>query len=714
MYLHQYSLPLPWAEWRARARRYLLVWAAVLILLAAFLANAYLASLAATLPSVDSLKTFDPSETTRIYASKGELIGTLFRENRTWVELDKISPWMVKALVATEDSRFWTHSGVDLIGVGRAVVTPGRQQGASTITMQLARNLFLTPERSLTRKLKEILLAQEIERKYSKAMILELYLNQIYFGSGSYGVQAAASQFFRRSAARLTPAQAAMLAGLPKSPSELSPLENPGAARDRQSLVLGRMLDEGDLTWKQYRRAMREAGQMKFKRRPARRQLLKFPYFTAYVIRQLSERYSEELLYTGGLHVYTTLDVRLQEKAEEAVRQLVAQDEGYLNVHQAALVTLENKTSYVRAMVGGRGFTTKNQFNRAWQARRQVGSAFKPIVYAAALENGMTPTTVVDDSPVEVKLSNGTKWRPQNADGRSLGKIPLWKALQESRNVVAARLVLELGPDRIVELAERMGIAGLQPLPSIALGTAEVSPLRMAATYSIFANAGLAREPIVITRVLDGQRNVLEDRRELGARYVLARPVAATMAWMLHRAANYGTGRAAVLAGHATAGKTGTTDSSRDTWFCGFTGRYTTAVWAGNDDYSRMWRAFGGDLPARIFRRTMEAAHADKSAVGLPRVAGGAPVGVAVCSLTHQRATAYCTKRYKVVFDPALVTQKRCPKHTAPRVVQPGFRPGGYPQARSGSSPAPEPSGAPVLELHEAPEPSPNSEEVTP
>lgn len=711
MYLHQYTLHLPWAEWRARARRYLLVWLTTVIVVTAFLANAYLASLAATLPSVESLKNFEPSETTRIYASGGELIGTLFRENRTWVELDKISPWMVKAIVATEDSRFWTHSGVDVIGVARAAVAPGRQQGASTITMQLARNLFLSPERSINRKLKEILLAQEIERKYTKSMILELYLNQIYFGSGSYGVQAAASQFFGRPASKLTPAQAAMLAGLPKSPSELSPFENPGAARDRQCVVLGRMLTHGDLTWKQYTRAMREAGQMKFKRRPARRQLLKFPYFTAYVIRLLSERYSEELLYTGGLNVYTTLDVRLQEQAEETVRQLVAQDESYLNVHQAALVTLENKTGFVRAMVGGRGFTTKNQFNRAWQARRQVGSSFKPIVYTTALENGMTPTTVVDDSPVEFKLGNGTSWKPQNSDSRSLGKIPLWKALQESRNVVAARLTVELGPDRIVDMAERMGIAHLQPLPSIALGTAEVSPLQMAATYSIFANGGLAREPVLITRVLDHQRQVLEDRRSRGARYVLAPQVASTMAWMLHRAANYGTGGAAVLAGHATAGKTGTTDSSRDTWFCGFTGRYTTAVWTGNDDYSRMWGAFGGNLPARIFRRTMEAAHAGKPEVRLPRVSAAPPVGVAVCSLTHQRATPYCPKRYNVSFDPALVTQDRCPKHTAPQVIRPGFGPGGYPTASPSGSPA---AAAPVLELHEAPEVTPSVEEETP
>jgi len=710
VFLHQYSVHIPWSHWRALARRYLLVWLAVAAVVVAFLANAYLASLAATLPSVESLKNFEPSETTRIYASGGELIGTLFRENRTWIELDKISPWMVKAIVATEDSRFWTHSGVDLIGVMRAAVTPGRQQGASTITMQLARNLFLTPERSITRKLKEILLAQEIERRYTKSMILELYLNQIYFGSGSYGVQAAASQFFARSASKLTPAQAALLAGLPKSPSELSPFENPSAARDRQCVVLGRMLTNGDLTWPQYRRAMREAGRMKFKPRPARRQMLKFPYFTAYVIRLLSERYSEELLYTGGLHVYTTLDVRLQEQAEEAVRQLVARDESYLNVHQAALVTLDNRTSYVRAMVGGRGFTTKNQFNRAWQARRQVGSSFKPIVYAAALENGMTPTTVVDDSPVEFKLGNGQSWKPQNSDGRSLGKIPLWKALQESRNVVAARLVVELGPDRIVELAERMGIKGLDPLPSIALGTAETSPLQMAATYSIFANGGLAREPVVITRVLDHERHVLEDRRQRGARYVLSPSVATTMVWMLHRAANYGTGGAAVVAGHATAGKTGTTDSSRDTWFCGFTGRYTTAVWAGNDDFSRMWGAFGGDLPARIFRRTMEAAHAGHSEVRLPRVSSGAPVSVAVCSLTHQRATPYCPKRYNVSFDPALVTRERCPKHTAPQVIRtgPGYGPGGYPLAK--------PSVSPALELEEAPEPSPSPslEEVTP
>lgn len=669
-----------------------------------YLVNAFVASYRLGLPDVNRLRVFEPNLTTRIFSSDGQLIGTLFRENRTWIPLKKMSPWLIKALIAVEDSRYFEHSGIDPIGVVRAAVVDlragGRRQGASTITMQLARNLFLTPERSLERKFREALLAMDIERLFSKDEILEFYLNQIYFGSGAYGAQAASTQYFGRSAVGLTPAQAALLAGLPQAPSELSPFVNAAASKRRQVLVLERMLGLGYLTWPQYRRAMAEAGAMHFKPTPSRRQLLKVPYFTSYVITELSQRYSDEDLYRGGLSVYTTVDMRLQRQAESAINELVRQDENALNVHQAASVTLENSTGYIRAMVGGRGFQTKNQFNRAWQLRRQAGSAFKPVVYTAALESGLTPHTLVKDSPAKFVLASGEVWEPHNSDGKSLGTIPLWLALEQSRNVVSARLVSQLGPEQIVRTAERFGLQGLEPTLSLALGTAEASPLQMASMYSIFPNSGVRIQPTAILRVIDGDKHILEDNRRHPRQAVLDANVARTMVWMLRRAVDFGTGGQAKVAEQVTAGKTGTTDSHRDTWFVGFTPYYTTAVWAGNDDYSRMWGAFGGDLPARIFKRTMTAATAGKPARPLPTLSPGPAVSVNVCKHTHMRANPYCPKKYPVLFDGRLVSLDRCGRHIA-RKIKPEV------QAAHSFSDSP-------LELQEAPERTTQPDEITP
>lgn len=678
IYLYQYSNRLQLRHWFPKFRRNLLLWLIVLGVVGSYLLNAYIANYRLGLPDVNRLRAFDPDLTTRIFSSDGQLIGTLFRENRTWVPLQKMSPWLIKAIIAVEDSRYYEHSGVDPIGVARAVIVDlkagDRRQGASTITMQLARNLFLSPEISLERKFREALLAADIERRFSKNEILEFYLNQVYFGSGAYGAQAAASQYFRRSAARLTPAQAALLAGLPQAPSELSPFVNAAASKRRQVLVLNRMLKLGYLTWPQYRRAMAEAGAMRFKPAPSRRQLLKVPYFTSYVITQLSQRYSEEELYQGGLSIYTTVDLRLQRQAEKAINQLVSQDLIALNVHQAASVTLENSTGYIRAMVGGRGFQAKNQFNRAWQLRRPTGSAFKPVVYAAALESGLTPHTLVEDSPAKFVLASGETWEPRNSDGKSLGTIPLWLALERSRNVVSARLVSRIGPDKVAQFAQRFGLQELVPTLSLALGTAEASPLQMASLFSIFPNSGLRIQPTAILRVIGADKQILEDNRRAPRQAVLDSSVARTMVWMLRRAVDFGTGSQAKVAGQFTAGKTGTTDNYRDTWFVGFTPDYTTAVWAGNDDYSRMWGAFGGDLPARIFRRTMSAATAGKPARPLPALSPGPAVSVNICKNTHLRANPYCPKKYPVLFDGSLVSLDRCRLHVAKK-VKPKVRP---------------------------------------
>jgi penicillin-binding protein 1A len=717
----QYANPIHLDYFVRKYRRQLLIWLAVLSAVAYFLLSSLLRSYQAGLPDVNTLRKFEPAETTRIFSSDGQLIGTLFRENRTWVPLGQISPWLLKAVIATEDARFYEHSGVDPIGVLRAVFVDltagGSRQGASTITMQLARNMFLSPERSMERKIKEALLARELERQFTKNEILEFYLNQIYFGSGAYGVQAAASQYFGVPAAKLTPAQAALIAGLPQAPTELSPFVDPQAARDRQMLVLTRMHKLGQLSWDQFRRASDQVSAQKFKKRAPRQQLLKVPYFTSYVIKQLSERYTDEQLYRGGLEVYTTVDLKLQEAAESAVRELVAQDEQALNVHQAALVTLENSTGYIRAMVGGRGFTTKNQFNRAWQSRRQAGSSFKPVVYAAALEAGYTPNTLIDDKPVKFNLGQGEVWEPKNSDGASMGTVPMWLGLQHSRNVVAARLVDAVSPGKVVDVARRTGLEGLQPNLSLALGAVEASPLQMARVYSVFPNDGMLVQPTAILRVLDSEKRTLEDNRRLDRRSALSATVTRTMTWMLQRVVQYGTAPQAALADRAVAGKTGTTDSHRDAWFVGYTTDFTTAVWTGNDDFSRMWGAFGGDLPARIFRRTMAAASSGRAARPFAPLSKQPAVAVELCQHTHLRPNPSCPKKYSVSFDAALVPMERCKFHKPKPKPVPQPAPEAQP-SEVGSPTPPPTTDMPVddeqpLEFVPAPEtPAPDSTET--
>ena len=313
------------------------------------------------LPDVSKLRYFEPSETTRIYSADGKLIATLFKENRTWTPFDQFSPYLVKAILAVEDSRFYQHRGVDPVGVLRAAVqnmqSGSKGQGASTITMQLARNIFLSPEQSFERKIKEILLASQIEKKFTKDEILERYLNQIYFGGGAYGVQAAAKTYYNKNAKDLSAAEAALVAGLPQAPSEFSPLVSEKAAKHRQILVLGRMYDQKHLSYKEYRRALLEARRPAFMTKKKQEfQVLEVPYFTTWVIKQLHERYDEELLYRGGLSIHTTVDLRLQRMAEETVRNLVRSEGPGLKADSAALVCIENKTGFVRAMAGGLGW----------------------------------------------------------------------------------------------------------------------------------------------------------------------------------------------------------------------------------------------------------------------------------------------------------------------------------------------------------------------
>jgi 1A family penicillin-binding protein len=618
------------------------------------------------LPDVSTLTYFEPSLTTRIYANDGTLIGTLYREARTWTKLEDMSPHLEKAVLAIEDTRFYEHHGVDPIGVARAVFSKasggGDSQGASTITMQLARNLFLSPKQSMDRKLKEVLVAIEIEKSFTKKEILELYLNQIYFGSGAYGVHSASWIYYGKKPKDLTPAEAALIAGLPQAPSDYSPFEDLKQAKERQKIVLGRMLDVKYLTQAQYQKAIKDVEKQKFKHRSVQEfTVLKVPYFTSFVIKQLYKQFDEEMLFRGGLSIYTTVDLKLQEKGEKIVKERIAVDSAALNVHQAAFVTIENGTGYIRAMVGGTGWKEKAQFNRAWQAERQPGSSFKTFVYTTAIECGYSPSVAVADSPITIG-----NWSPKNSDGKFYGMMSMASALQQSRNVVSVRLMQLTGPERVIQMARKMGIKGkMNPFFSLALGAADLTVLEMADAVSTIPNGGVRIPASPIKMITDRDGNVVIDNRFPDKKDVLSEATASSMMEMMRGVVTGGTGTGAYMPEHEAGGKTGTTDSHRDVWFVGFTKDFTTAVWAGNDDYSQMWNSFGGDVPATIWRQVMTVALRNHKPTKLP-ITNPSKVGVLMCADSKQRVGPHCPNTYRELFSRQSVPYQFCAMHGAP------------------------------------------------
>jgi penicillin-binding protein 1A len=564
------------------------------------------------LPDISRMADFQPSRSTRIYARDGTLLATLFKQNRLWVPIAKIPRRVSDAFVANEDRNFYNHHGVDFYGIARAAIADYRHeqfQGASTITQQLARALFLSNEVSISRKIQEALLAMEIERYYTKDEILERYLNLIYFGSGAYGIEAAAHEYFGTDVGRLTTGQAAMLAGLPAAPSDYSPYVSIDRARERQEHVLDRMVANGYLTQSQADVAARKPLGL-IGERPTGLQSFRFPYFTTYVNHVLNTTFGTPVVYEGGLTVDTTLDPHLQEIAQEAVDWGVqsAKNEG-IGAHEAALVAIRPQTGEILAMVGGAGFSLHNQFNRAWQALRQPGSSFKAYVYTAAIDSGMPPTAVVDDAPVSYPMGDGTQWRPMDDDFRFLGPITLRYALAQSRNIVAVKLAQEVGVDRVIEYAHRMGIkAPLEANLSLALGSSVVSPLDQAAGYATLANQGIHIDPSVIRLVTDSLGTPVLDNRFPQENEVVSAGTAYVMTSMLESVIQEGTGYPNAEIGRPAAGKTGTTSDFRDAWFVGFTPDLVAAVWLGNDDYTPMNESYGGNIPARTWARFMKAA----------------------------------------------------------------------------------------------------------
>jgi len=543
------------------------------------------------LPRLTTLKDYQPYIISEVYSDDEVLMGEFFIERRLIVPLSQMPKLLIKAFVAAEDARFFEHQGIDywrILGAAfRNIEALEVVQGGSTITQQIAKSFFLTPERSITRKLKEAILAQRIESYLTKNEILYLYLNQIYLGEGAFGVAAAAKTYFGKSVQDLTLAECAILAGLPPAPNNLSPLRHPKKARERQLYVLHRMVERRLISPVQAIRAGAEEIRLRPKGPKGYHEA---PYAVEQVRMYIEEKYGKEILYKGGLKIYTTLNFRMQQVAQKAVlkgleefeaREGKGKGKGQV---QGALIALDPQTGYILAMVGGRDFAA-SQFNRATQARRQAGSAFKPIVYAAALDKGFTPATVIVDEPFSyIDVPGKEPWEPQNFDREFWGPITFRKALTFSRNVVTVKIAQSIGIEYLIQYARNLGIKSkLEPNLSLALGAANVSLLEMTNAFGVFAAQGYRAEPILITRIVDKDGNILEEV-EPSAIEVISPQTSYLITSLMQSVIQEGTGQRAKALGRPAAGKTGTTNDTRDAWFLGFIPQQLVAgAWMGYD-----------------------------------------------------------------------------------------------------------------------------------
>ncbi|RDE09478.1 transglycosylase domain-containing protein [Pelagibacterium lacus] len=545
----------------------------------------------------------------RVLASNGQLLTNRGQTGGEAVGIHELPEYVGQAVVASEDRRFYSHFGVDPIGLASVAVemvrARGVTRGASTITQQVAKNLFLTPDQTLGRKVQEALLAVWLEQNYTKDQILELYLNRVHFGSGATGIEAAAQTYFGISARNLSLGQAAMLAGILPAPSYYNPKSHPDRARARQQLALANMVRAGYIT-----EAQAQAAQADINAEITTQRVAGAEYYVADWVETLMNDYLGEV--NSDVVVDTTIEWDLQKHAEFVVKEAIAQHGAERDFSQAAFVALDTD-GRVRALVGGADYT-QSTYNRAVTARRQPGSAFKPFIYLTALQMGYTPDTLMVDEPL-----NYNGWAPENANGRYVGPILLRDALAFSVNTVAARLAIDVGPENVVETAYRMGFSSnFQAVPAIALGTQEVSLLELTAGYTPFANGGYGVVPNVITRISTVDGEVLYEASDAGPGRVLTDEQVGMMNDMLQTGVQAGTGRAAQLGNWPMAGKTGTSQRNRDAVFVGYTANYVGGVWLGNDDDSPTRGLSGGAIPAQIWRDIMTEAHQGLTVANLP------------------------------------------------------------------------------------------------
>ncbi|MFO7946342.1 MAG: PBP1A family penicillin-binding protein [Armatimonadota bacterium] len=653
----------------------------------------------AKLPEAAELTAYRPKLTTEIYSTEMDaegnvshtLLGRVFKENRKPVNLTDVPLHLRQATIAIEDRPFYSHRGIDPKGIMRAAWVNfkrgGIHQGGSTITQQLVRNIWLTRERTFDRKLKEAILAIEIERKYSKDEMLEMYLNEVYYGHGAYGVRTAARLFFDKNVGELNLAECALLAGLTRAPGIYSPYRHPERARERRRQVLHAMVETGNITADEAAKA--DAVEIEENLAPLKAHGItsfRAPYFTHLIVHRLTEKYGWEAVYEGGLKVYTTIDLRLQKVAHEQLTEQIKQlrKQGRIKPYplgQGALAAVEVKTGDVLAMVGGVGPYEEVQFNRAYPGGspygRQPGSSFKPYVWASALQHGYSPDSVFSGSAISIKI--GRKyWRPKNYTPGQGGNYTLRRALAQSVNLVSVRLVKKLGVETVrKEAAEMLGLPleRLRPVMAIALGVSELAPLEQAAGYCTFASGGYQTAPRFITHIEDynGDKILTTAPKR---RRVIDKSVAISMISMQRTVVVSGTGTRARIPGYdRICGKTGTTQDGRDAWWVGYSPDVSCAVWVGNDDYKPMRRASGGYFCAPVFREVM------KKAIELRGYDGDFPEGsgvkatkrsepekkkvITVCAESGGLATPYCPSTIEKTIGADEDPPPRCSIHRA-------------------------------------------------
>ena len=599
-------------------------WCAVVGLWALIVCGGAIVWVAANLPPIHSLEIPQRPPSIQIAGSDGKLIATRGEMHGASLTLKDMPPYLPKAFMAIEDRRFFSHFGIDPIGLVRAAITNATRgsvsQGGSTITQQLAKNLFLTQERTFGRKIQELVLALWLERKFSKAEILELYLNRVYFGAGAYGVDAAAQRYFGKSARQVSIAEAAMLAGLVRSPSRLAPNRNPNGAERRARLVVAAMTSHGYVTETMAKFALAQ---------PARAVKVAGNGSANYIADWIMDVLDDLVGHIDqDIVVRTSIEPGLQTAAEAALVNELAQKGEKFGVSQGALIAM-TPAGAVRALVGGKSYS-ESQFNRAVAARRQPGSAFKPFVYLTALERGLLPESVREDKPIAIK-----GWRPENYSREYYGNVTLTQGLAHSLNTISVRLTQEFGPTAVARTAYRLGIASkLETNPSLALGTSEVSLIELVSAYAPFANGGSAITPYVVERVSTKAGKTLYDRSPHDLGRIIEPRYVAMMNAMMRETIRVGTAQRGQLPGWQAAGKTGTSQDFRDAWFVGYTAHLVTGVWLGNDDSSPTRRATGGGMPVEIWARFMRTAHHGVAVAALPGQPGA--VGPSLASIVQQ------------------------------------------------------------------------------
>lgn len=596
-----------------RILKIFLLFIAIFVLLSISIITSYVIMIIKDTPSLDKWMELRPNETTFIYSSDNKILGKLYTENRIIIPLHKISPYLQKAVVVSEDENFYNHPGISIRGIVRAIWNdilaikdPNRKiQGGSTITQQVARLLFLSLERTMKRKIQEIYIAFKLEKYYTKQEILEMYLNLVYWGNGAYGAEAAAQTYFGKSAKDLNLEESALLAGILPAPEIYNPYKNPEKAKLMRNIVLERLYNKGYINEKEFNKAYNSPIKVISQKKSS----YLAPYFFDYVVKELVKRFGKDTVYQGGLKIYTTLDLNLQKIAEESLIKIIQKYGKEYNVSQGALIAIEPSTGYIRAWVGGIDYS-KSQFDRVSQAMRQPGSSFKPFVYLTALQRGFQPSDLLEEREISYKFNNKI-WKPKNYDGKLHGTVSLEQALKYSYNIATITLLEEIGVGDVIKNAKRMGIESeLEPSLALALGTSVVTPLELTRAYTALANGGFRVTPIAILRVEDSKGNILLSN-EPQLVPVLDKDVVASLVKIMKKVILEGTGTRANI-GRPCAGKTGTTDDYRDAWFIGFTPELCTGVWVGNDDYSKTKNVVGGFIPAMIWREFMSNALKDK------------------------------------------------------------------------------------------------------